>query len=165
MRDRPAEGGEAEPQENRQHLALAPVSWRGCWGSIARLCSGHLGQLDAPVVVAVVAVGMVQVPVHQIVEMVAMRDRLVPAAGAVLMGTLHFRRAACRIGRIDADHVLVDVIAMHVMQMAVMQIVDVAFMAECQVTAVRAVLMGMVRMVLLIASRHGRRSFCFGSSV
>jgi hypothetical protein len=114
--------------------------------------------LDAPVVVAVVAVGMVQVLVHQIVDMVAMRDRLVPAAGAVLVGTLHFRRAARRIGRVDADHVLVDVIAMHVVQMAVMQIVDVAVMADCQVTAIGAVLVGVVLMVMLAASGHGLRS-------
>jgi hypothetical protein len=106
-------------------------------------------------VVAMIAVRMVQVPVHQIVDMVAVRDRLVSAAGAMLMGALYIRRAAGGIGRVDSDDMLVDVIAMHVVQMAVMQVVDVPFMADSDVTAAWAVLMGVVRMVLLVACGHG----------
>src|SRR5258708_1573195 len=101
-----------------------------------------------------IGVRMMQVPVHQIVNVVAMRDRLVPATGAMLVGALYLRRAAGWIGGVDADGMLVDVIAMHVVQMAVMQIVDVAVMADRDVAAIRAVLMGVVRMGLLGASRH-----------
>jgi hypothetical protein len=106
-------------------------------------------------VVAMIAVRMVQVSVHQIVDMVAVRDRLVSAAGAMLMGALYIRRAAGGIGRVDSDDMLVDVIAMHVVQMAVMQVVDVPVMADSDVTAAWAVLMGVVGMVLLVASGHG----------
>jgi hypothetical protein len=120
----------------------------------------QLRQLNAPVIVAMIAMGMMQMPVHQIVDVVAMRDRLVPTARAVLVGALYFRRAAGRIARVDADDMLIHVVAMHVMQMAVMQIVDVAVMAHRDVTAVRAVLMRVVGMVLLAASGHGLRSFC-----
>jgi hypothetical protein len=81
--------------------------------------------------------------------MIAMRDRLVPAVGTVLVGALEFRRAVGRIGRVDTDDMLVDMIAMHMVHMAVMQIVDVPVVANRDVTAVRAVLMGMVQMVLL----------------
>src|SRR5258707_152905 len=87
--------------------------------------------------------------------MVAMRDRLVPAAGRVPVGALDFRRAVGRIGRVDTDDMLVDMIVMHVVQMAVMQIVDMPVVANRDVTAVWAMLMGMVRMVLLGTSRHG----------
>jgi hypothetical protein len=111
--------------------------------------------LNAPVVVAVIPVRMMQVTIHQVVDMVAVGDRLMPAAGTVLVGALYFRRAAGRIGRVDTDDMLIDVIAMHVVHMAVMQIVDVAVMADCGMAAAGAVLMGMVRMVLLIASGHG----------
>jgi hypothetical protein len=116
--------------------------------------------LNAPVVVAVIAVRMMEVPVHQIVDMVAMGDRIVPAAGTVLVGALYLRSAAGRIGGIDTDDMLVHVIAVHVVHMAVMQIVNVAVMADRGVAAVRAVLMGVVQMVLLVASGHGRCSFC-----
>src|ERR1700682_2935758 len=122
--------------------------------SIARLYGAHLGQLNVPVVVAMIAVWMMQVAIHQVVDMVAMRDRFVPAAGAVLVGALYVRRAAGRIGRVDTDDMLVDVIAMHVVQMAVVQVVDVPVMADRDVTAAWAVLMGVVRMVLLRTSGH-----------
>jgi hypothetical protein len=105
-----------------------------------------------------IAVRMVQVPVHQIIDMVAVRDRLVPAAGAVLVGALCFGRAAGRIGRVYSDDMLVDVVAVHVVQVAVVQIVDVAIMADSDVTAIGAVLVGVVRMVMLAASGHGLRS-------
>ena len=98
---------------------------------------------------------MMQVTIHQVVDMVAVGDRLMPAAGTVLVGTLYVRRAAGRIGRVDTDDMFIDVVAMHVVQMAVVQIVDVAVMADCGMAAAGAVLMGMVRMVLLIASGHG----------
>jgi hypothetical protein len=127
---------------------------RGELLSLQRRASA-LSQLNAPVLVTVVAMRMMQVPVHQIVDMVAVGDRLMPAAGTVLVGTLYFRRAAGRIGRVDTDDMFIDVVAMHVVQMAVVQIVDVAVMADCGMAAAGAVLMGMVRMVLLIASGHG----------
>jgi hypothetical protein len=107
-----------------------------------------------------IAVGMMQMPVHQIVHMVAVRDGLMAAAGAMLVTAPYFRRAAGRIAQINSDHMLVDVIVMHVVQMAVMQIVDVVFMADRGVTAVWAMLMRVVRMVLLAARRHEVRSFC-----
>jgi hypothetical protein len=52
----------------------------------------------------------------------------------------------------------VDVIAVHVVQMAVMQIVEMTIMADCCVTAVGAMLVGMVWMVLLRAIGHAVRS-------
>jgi hypothetical protein len=107
-----------------------------------------------------ISVWMMQVPVHQIIDMVAMRDRLVAATGPVLMSASNFRCATCGIGRVDSDDMLVDVIAVHVVHMAVVQIVDVALVADGGVPAVRAVLVRVVRMVLLIAIGHGARSFC-----
>lgn len=45
--------------------------------------SGASGNGYRTVFVAVSTVGVVQVPVHEIVDMVAMRDRFMPAAWAV----------------------------------------------------------------------------------
>jgi len=49
---------------------------------------------------------------------------------------------------------LVNMISMHVMEMAVMNIVNVTIVADRSVAAARSVLMGMVGMVLFVASGH-----------
>jgi hypothetical protein len=112
------------------------------------------GQLDGAVIVAMIAVGMMQVPLDQKVDVVAMRDGLVPAAGAVLVAALDVRRAAGRIRRADRDRMLVDVIAVHVMQVAVVQIVDMTLVADRRVPAARAMLVRVVGVMLLCASGH-----------
>jgi hypothetical protein len=110
--------------------------------------------LHATVIVAVVGVRMMQVPVDQIVDVVAVRDGLVPAAGAMLVAALDLGRAAGRVRRTDRQRMLVDVIAMHMMQMAVMQIINMAVMADRRVSAARAMLVGVIGVMLLCASRH-----------
>ena len=59
-----------------------------------RARSGH--DVDGPVVVAVVAVRMVQMPVHEIIHVVAVRHRLVPAARAVHVGSVVPVAVVCR---------------------------------------------------------------------
>jgi hypothetical protein len=54
----------------------------------------------------------------------------------------------------DRDDVLVNMIPVHVVQMAVMKIVNVAVMANSRVPAVRAMLVDMVGMVPLGAGGH-----------
>ncbi len=54
------------------------------------------------------------------------------------------RCATIRVFCTHADRVLVDVIAMHMMQMAIMQIVDVTVVSYCGVTAPRSVDVGMI---------------------
>jgi hypothetical protein len=57
--------------------------------------------------------------------------------------------------------VFVDMILMRVMQMTIVEVVDVAMMAHGRVSAVRTMLVGMMRMMLLAADGHGfaRRSW------
>jgi len=54
----------------------------------------------------------------------------------------------------DRDDMLVNMIPVHVVEMAVMKIVNMAVMANRRVPAVRAMLVGMVGMVLLGAGDH-----------
>ena len=121
--------------------------------------AGASGDLQWTVVVAVIAVRMVQMTVDQVIDVVAVRHRFMPAARPMHMtgamaGTVVLRRAAVRVGGADGDHVLVDMVAMHVMQVAVMQEIDVAFVAHRRVTALRAVLV--VVMGVLRAAGHRR---------
>src|ERR1700738_1128402 len=101
-----------------------------------------------------IAVRMVQAAVHQIVEMVAMRHPFMPAVWTVLVGAGDFRRALHGICGVDRDDMLVDVIFMHVVEMAVVKVVDMAIMANSRVPAARAMLVGMIGMMLVGAGRH-----------
>src|SRR5919197_1447640 len=88
--------------------------------------------------------------------MVAMGHRFVAAARTVLVRAARLWRALHRVGVGDPDRVLVDMIAMHVMEMAIVKIVDVVAMANRGVAAARPMLMGVVGMVLLGAGGHDR---------
>jgi hypothetical protein len=84
------------------------------------------------------AVRMMQVAVDQVVDMVAMRYRFVAAAGAVhVVGRMAAADVARgtdrRIRRIDGDHMLIDMVAVEVMQVAIVQVVDVAFVLDRRV--------------------------------
>ncbi|WP_167525600.1 hypothetical protein [Cupriavidus oxalaticus] len=111
-------------------------------------------------VVAMVTVKMVKMPPHEIVDMVAVWNGFVPAARTmyvigIMAATLMIRGAPVRIGRGHRDDMLINVIAMHVMKMAIVQIVDVAIMQDRQVATVRAVLMRVVGRVRKRAACHG----------
>ena len=119
------------------------------------------GSSEPTVVVAVVAVRVMEVPVDQVVDVVAVRHGLVPAAGAVgVGGVVSFagvtRRTVRRVGLVDLEAVLVDVVAVGMMQVAVVQVVDVPFVIDADVAALGAVgvvVVGVGRAVIL---RHVR---------
>ena len=77
-----------------------------------------------------IAMGMMQPSAHEVIDMVAMGHGFVPAGRAMLVRAARLRRALHGIGGIDWDHVLVDVILVHVVKMAVMEIIDMSFMAD-----------------------------------
>ena len=96
--------------------------------------------LHRTVVVAVASVGMMEVATHQIVEVVAVRHGLVSASGAVLVPCLVrtarvLGSAVSRVRLTDVQAVLIHVVRMGMMEVAVVQVVGVAVVAHCQVTA------------------------------
>jgi hypothetical protein len=113
------------------------------------------------VIVAVVAVRVVQMAVDQIVDVVAVRHRLVAATRPVLVprlvaGAAVIGRAAVGIAGRHLDDVLVDVIAVGMVQVAVVQIVDVVAVANGAMTAVGTVLVRVIGVVRLRARGHRR---------
>jgi hypothetical protein len=101
------------------------------------------------VIVAVIPVGMMQMAVDQVVNVIAMWHGFVPASWTVHMirivpGASVLRCALVWIGRRHFDGVLIDVIAMHVMQVAIVEVVHVVAMANGHMAARRAVLVGVV---------------------
>ena len=111
---------------------------------MAENVAGSGGLFQGTMIVAVVAVRMVQVSAHQIIHVVAVRRALVPAIGA--MGVLAavrfavmFRRAVVRVRVTYRNEVFVNVIAVDMMQMAIMKIVDMPLMTDLRVAADSAV--------------------------
>jgi hypothetical protein len=118
------------------------------------------------VIVAVVTVWVMQAPVDDEVDVVAMRDRLVPAAGPVHMATLvagsYVMLTLVGVGVAYLDGVLVVVhLAVHLVamvQVAVVQIVQMVAVANGLVAASRAVLVDVVRMDLAVLGHWARSS-------
>jgi len=91
-------------------------------------------------IVAVGIVRMVQMPTHQIINVVAMRSAFVSAVRAMsVLATVSFAvmggRAFVRVGGAHRKGVFINVIVMHVMQMTIMEIVDVPVVAYSHVPA------------------------------
>jgi hypothetical protein len=92
------------------------------------------------------------VAIDQIVDMLAMRYRFMAAIRPVCMAlrmacTLMFRRAAFRIGRADFYYVLIDMVAVQVMQVPVMQVIDVPIVHDTGMAAFRTMRMSMIFML------------------
>lgn len=103
-----------------------------------------------PVVVAMVAMRMMKSPIHQIINMIAMRNGGVAAIRAMNVLRRVFPggktgRAFVRIAGINRNLMLVHMVAMRMMQMAVVKIVHVSFVLHRRMSATRAVDMRMAR--------------------
>jgi hypothetical protein len=106
------------------------------------------------VVVAMIAVRMMQPSAHEVIDVITMGHGFVSAGWAMLVRAASLRRALDRIGGVDRDGELVDMIFVRVMEVAVVEIIDVAFMADRRMAAVGTMLVGVVRMMLLGAGGH-----------
>jgi hypothetical protein len=117
------------------------------------------------VVVAVTSVGVVQMPLDEIVLVVAVRNGLVPACGpvyvAIVVAGAAMGRRACRgVLVTHGDDALVDVVAMKVVQMAVVQVVGMPVMLNGFVAATGAVAVGVIGVRSVLAHRVLLRRRC-----
>lgn len=110
-------------------------------------------------VVAVRAMGKVQVAGHKIVDVVSMGNRLVSAARAMamsgFMSVAGMRRGAdggILLG--DREHMFIDVVVMDMVEMAIVEVVGMALMRNRLVAAASGVAVGM--MVMRGVCAHGR---------
>jgi hypothetical protein len=101
-------------------------------------------------IVAVTAMGVVQMTVDKIVDMVAMRNGLVSATGSVNVPAFvaaagMARGTRIRIGRRDFQRMLFDrTVGIHVVQVAIVQVVDVVFVLHCGMPAIGTMLVVVV---------------------
>ncbi len=102
-------------------------------------------------VIAVITVAMVQAPVDQVVQVIAVGYQGMPAA---VVAALAGRRSAhVRIGGADRDDMLVVVALVWMVQVAVVEIIHVVLVLDAQMAAVLAVDVGMIGVDLM---SHGR---------
>lgn len=88
------------------------------------------------------AMRVVQVPGHQVIDMIAMRHRFVTASRSMLVSRIVTRAlvlwcAGIRIGSTHFDHVLIEMIPVRLMQMTVVQIVDMVVVPDGHMTTPR----------------------------
>ena len=100
-------------------------------------------------VITMAIVRMVQMTVHKIIDVVAMWHGFVPAARAVNVAcfmavAVVIRGTNIRIDRANGNAVFIHMPLVRVVQMAVVQVINVAIMFNGGVAAVCAVLMRMV---------------------
>jgi hypothetical protein len=90
-------------------------------------------------IVAVVAMGVVQVTLHDIVRVIAVRDRFVSAAGAVMVllrvAVVEAWRAARGVLGVHAYLVVFGAPTLLMLQVAMIQVVDVALVLHRVVSA------------------------------
>jgi len=97
------------------------------------------------VIVAVIAVGMMEVPADHVIDVIAVRNGRVAAVGTVLVPLVVFAAimlgsALGRIGCADGQLMFLNLAAVCVMQVPFMQVIDMVVVHDPSVTAVRSVL-------------------------
>jgi hypothetical protein len=125
-----------------------------------------LCQLQGAVVIAVIAVDVMQMTGNQIVHVIAMGNYLVSATCAVLVTLLMalanvIGSTTCRVGSGGLDHVFINMVFMHEMQMSVVQIVNVTVVFYSGMPAVRTMLVIVLLVDGVRLSRQKYISFGF----
>jgi hypothetical protein len=110
-----------------------------------------LGPHQLAMIIAVIAMGMMDVAIDEKIRVVAMRNCGMPAAGRVMMPAFMRRapmlgRARVGIDRIHVNAVLVNVVAVYAVEVAVVEVVGVAGVPHRHVFAIAVdVIMGWMR--------------------
>lgn len=115
--------------------------------------------MQLAVIVTMSAVGMVQMAIYQVVDMISMGDGLMAAGRAMsvcllMSGAIVAWSASFGIRRIYLDTVVLYRIAVLMMQMTIVKVVRVTIVLHRYMAAVRAMLVGMTTGMVLVSFRH-----------
>ena len=105
-----------------------------------------------------ITVRMMQPAVYEIVDMVTMRYLFMSAVRTMYVRTVDVRRAVHGICCVDRKDMFVHVIFVHMVKMAVVEIIHVPVMENRGVPAILAMLMSVICVVFLSTSSHWRCS-------
>jgi hypothetical protein len=133
--------------------------------SFRESCSDSLpflsGYFYRTVVVTMAVVWIMQMAADQVVDMISVWHSLMAASGAMHMfrlmhGTLMPRCAVFRICLCHGYDMLINMAAVRIVQMTIVQIIDVIVMPDASMTALRAVRMSMIFVLWQVTIRHCR---------
>jgi hypothetical protein len=106
-------------------------------------------------IIAMAIMWVMQPSVHEVIDVVTVGHRFVSAVRPMRVSAPGVGRAARGVGVADLNNMFVDMIPVHVMQMTIVEVVDMAMMAHRRVSTVRTMLMSVIGMMLLVAEGHG----------
>jgi hypothetical protein len=114
-------------------------------------------------IVAVVAVRMMKMPLDQVVHVIPMGHSFMPASRSmhvalVVRAAAVLRCAPVRIRRRHFNPMFINVVTMHMVQMSIMQVINVAGVADGRVATIGSVNVRMVAMLRGGTIRHDRAS-------
>jgi hypothetical protein len=117
-----------------------------------------VGELNSAVVVAMIAIWVVEVAIHQVVNVIAVGNCLMTAIRPVLvLGTMRSAVMAvgtvCGILCVDVEPMLVNMSVMQRVQVPIVKVVCVVIVNDRSMAAIFAMLMTMV-LVDLVLIRH-----------
>jgi hypothetical protein len=144
-----AEGQTGTEQRQLEWLRSTPKSVPSVVLLIGR--KDYSAVLNRPVVIAVAAMRMVQMVVYQVVGVVAVRHRFVPALRTVLVPldmspAIVLRRTSRCVRGIHGEAMLLNTATAHVVEMPIVQVIDMAIVLDGRVPATGAVLVIVTRM-------------------
>ena len=93
-------------------------------------------------IVTVIAMFMMQITLNEIIEMIRMRNPLVPAIN--MIASALYRRTGSRILLTYGEHMLIIMLVIKEVQMPVMHVISMPLMLDCGMPTFRAVRMDMV---------------------
>jgi hypothetical protein len=110
-------------------------------------------------IITMIAMGMMKMAIHQIINVVAVGNSLVAAArtmdmASVVAGTLMVWGANIGVRVGNGNHMLVNMVHMGVMKVAIMKIINMPLMKDSGMATARTVDMGVI--VVSGASGHER---------
>ena len=112
-------------------------------------------QFYRPVIIAMAIMWVMQSTAHEVIDVITVGHAFVSAARPMRVKAPGVGRATRGIGVADLDNMFVNMIPMHVMQVTIVKIIDMAMMAHSRVSTARTMLVSVIRMMLLVAEGHG----------
>ena len=115
----------------------------------------RLSHHDWTMIVTVIAMSMMQLTMREKIDMICMRNPLMPAIK--MIASALYRRTGSRILLTDGEHMLIVMLVMREVQMPIMHVINMPLMLDGNMPTLRTVCMDMFRMNVMLC--HSSFSF------
>jgi hypothetical protein len=108
------------------------------------------------VIIAMAIMWAMEPTTHEVIDVIPAGQAFVSAVRPMDVRAPGLTPAAQRICVADLNNMFVDMIPVHVMQMAIVDVIDMVTMAHSCLSTARTMLMSVIRMMLFVAEGQGR---------